>query len=439
MNWESFFDNLTAGQIVPVIGNDLILVKDEEKNDTPVPLYSYLAREWTRKLDITYEGQTLGELALTYPGNDIYKTTHSIFIKMGEAKDRFDLEPLEKLAAIDNFNFFVSTTLDGLLVKALYNKRKLKKNQVKVINYSQRHPSFHVLHEDKEEPKVTVFNLLGSFGNPIPPAFNDEEMLEHFLLLFKNYKNSIAYTLEDYFFEKVSNKILLFVGCDFPDWFMRFIIRIISNQRYLDRSSSFSDYIIWNEIGKFPKLNTFLKQFKKKIYPPKDVPDGNVRVFIDELYERWTEVEKQPPKYKGTVFLSYSNPDQSEARKLKKILQQSGIKSVWIDIEDKEAGEHQVVIKENLKKCRVFVPMISNNALNNIEGYMWKAECDLIQARLKVESAQNKPNIIPIILDKTKDTDSRIPPGFIPNYFIWKMPQDQERIIEEIKKSLKKK
>ncbi len=57
MDWDFFMDSLLTGQIVPVIGSDLIQVLD--KNDKPVSLQSYLAQELTSKLKVEYNGQNI--------------------------------------------------------------------------------------------------------------------------------------------------------------------------------------------------------------------------------------------------------------------------------------------------------------------------------------------------------------------------------------------
>ncbi|MCU0285659.1 MAG: hypothetical protein MUF15_04595 [Acidobacteria bacterium] len=50
MNWDSLIKILTAGKIIPVIGNDLIRVKNKDR--TFSPLYHYIARELTQTLNI---------------------------------------------------------------------------------------------------------------------------------------------------------------------------------------------------------------------------------------------------------------------------------------------------------------------------------------------------------------------------------------------------
>lgn len=428
MNWESFIDNLTNGEIIPVIGNDLSLVKD--KDDKPVPLKQYIAGELTRRLNIPYTGQRISELTADYPNANIMLTTHSIYNKIDE--DRFYTEPLEKLAEITNFSFYISTALDDRLEKALRKTRNLKKNELAVINYSLQQVSDTPVDEN-ETPAVTVFNLLGSFETITESAFTEEEILEHFFSLSSKQNR---HPLADYFMKQVKNKILLFIGCDFPDWFMRFIIRILTNQRYKFRV--FSDYIISDENDKSQDLNKFLAHFNKNIINIGKEGGGNVMGFINELHEKWSEsLQNQSVRYEGSVFLSYNHPDQAKVKTLKQLLRAKGIRNAWFDIEDLASGEHQVLIEEEIKKCKVFIPLISNNSLTNNQSYTWKVEWAGIEGRLMADKYYGKMSfqIIPIVLDNTARNDERIP-RYMRDFSIWDLDKNKDRIIEEIIKVL---
>lgn len=432
MNWETFIHNLIAGQIVPVIGNDLILVEDEKGKS--VPLYSYIAGELIRDLKAEDQSQGIGELALAYPNENIMLTTIAHLKQINE--DRFNLDSLKKLVEITDFKFFVTTTPDDFLVETLRRSRNLKTtNQLRVINLSPDQLSdLPPSNNEVEEPQVTVFNLFGSFGNlNFPPAFDEEEMLEHFILLYENHKKP---NMVKYFMEQVTNKILLFIGCDFPDWFMRFIIRIVTTQRYIKRRS---DYIVWDKIDKFQKLNRFLNHFNKNIIIKEESYNkGNVYLFIKELHAKWLEVAKnKPPQYEGTVFLSYNNPDREKAESLKKLLSMKGIRHVWFDIDDMKIGKHQEEIEEEIKKCKIFIPLISNNSLTNTNSYVRTVEWRSIEGRVKADKYYGKKSfeLVPIIIDDTDKKDERIP-EFMKEYASWKFPQEQEKIIEEIKNTL---
>jgi hypothetical protein len=430
MNWESFIDNLTAGEIIPVLGNDLSLVKDE--NDKPVSLYQYIARELTRRLDIPYTGQTISELALAYPNENIPLTTNSIYNKIDE--ERFFFEGLEKIAEITDFKFYISTALDDLLIKSLGKVRNLEKNQLQVINYSLQQLSDASTYSlEEEEFPVTVFNLLGNFGNVTESAFNEEEVLEHFLSITSKFNR---HPLADYFVRQVRNKILLFLGCDFPDWFMRFVIRILTNERYKDRS--FNDYLVPDQCNQSPELHNFLRHFKKNIIMINNSGEGNVRAFVKELNEKWVEcIEKKPVQYDGTVFLSYNHRDREKVSFFKKLLRSRGIRNVWFDIDDLPSGEHKSAIEEEIKKCKVFIPMISNNCLEHPDSYTWQVEWKTIELRLMADKFYGKKNfqVIPCILDNTQRGDERIP-EFLRDFAVWELEENKEKIADEIVKYL---
>jgi len=430
MNWEFFIDNLTAGQIVPILGNDLSLIKDA--NDNPITLQQYIAQELCRRLEIDYTGQSIGNLALEFPNENIMLSTKSIYGKIDE--DRLYLDPLIKLAEITDFKFFISTTLDNLLEKALRQARHLKRKDMRVLDYSLQQLSEPPdEEEDEENMPPTIFNLLGGFTNVTESAFNEEEMLEHFFSLASRQNR---HPLASFIMEQVKNKILLFVGCDFPDWFMRFIIRILTNQRYKFRT--FSDYFVYDMAHKSPELDNFLTRFNKKIVAIEGKEGRAAQAFVDELNDKWSEFqENRPIQYEGSVFLSYNHPDQEKVKVLKKLLRAKGIRNAWFDIDNLGAGEHQELIEKEIKSCEVFIPLISDNCLKNNESYTWKVEWAGIEGRMMADKYYGKPSftLIPIVLDGTARNDERIP-KFMRDVSIWDLDINQDRIIEEITKVL---
>lgn len=436
MNWETFLDNIAAGKIIPVIGDNLSLVKNEK--GVPIPLYHYIAEELTRKLNIPYTGQTISELDLANPLGNIPTTIHTIYSNID--KDRFLTKPLEQLADITDFKFYVSTTIDDLLVNALLKERKLNAPDLEVIDYSLQQQSEPVSIEPLVEKKqVTVFNLLGSLGELTECAVNEEEMLEHFISITCKQKR---HAQVDYFLRQAKNKIFLFIGCDYPDWFMRFVIRILTNERF--RHRNLSDYIVNDDCTKCPELNRFLSYFKKNIIVIKENERGNTQAFIDEFHERWTEnVKSIPPRFEGTVFLSYYNKDREKVKYFKGMLRARGIQNVWFDIDDLEAGEHRKLIESEIKKCKIFIPLISTQGLDHTGGYMWQVEWAAIEKRLEIDKSNMEFyggdeltfQLIPCILDNTAFGDERIP-DFMKRFSIWNLNRDQDKVIAEIEKYL---
>ncbi|MCP4229628.1 MAG: TIR domain-containing protein, partial [bacterium] len=118
---------------------------------------------------------------------------------------------------------------------------------------------------------------------------------------------------------------------------------------------------------------------------------------------------------------------------LKKRLKAKGIRNVWFDVDDLASGEHQTLIDEEIKKCKVFIPLISNNSLSNNESYTWKVEWAGIESRLMADKYYGKMSVrvIPVVLDDTPRNDERIP-GFMRDFSIWELETNKDRIVEEI-------
>lgn len=425
MNWKSFIYNLTAGNIIPVIGNDLSLLKGE--NETPVPLYDYITKKLLEIEDISDPNQSISEIVLGNP--QIASTIKSIYEQIEE--DRFYTRSLEKLAEITDFKFYVSTTVDDLLVKAIRKVRKYKEKDSKlnVINYSLQGKSPKIV-----KPKVTVFNLLGNLCELKHSAIDEEEMLEYFFSIA--WKENEDHPQADYFIRCVSDKSFLFIGCDFPDWLMRFVIRILSNRRIKDQT--FNDYIVVDTGKEHLKLKNFLDLCKKDFVVISGEGTHNTEVFVDQLHKKWMDKKKEDKhmKYEGSVFLSYFHQDETDAEDLKNALEKEGI-DVWFDKDDLREGEHKKRIWDAIDRCKIFIPIISNKCLAAAKSYAKQYEwptAEMIYVYKK--NSGQKFYILPCSVCDIDRKDDRIP-GFMKNFTIFDLKIKQDIIVDAIKTLLK--
>jgi len=123
---------------------------------------------------------------------------------------------------------------------------------------------------------------------------------------------------------------------------------------------------------------------------------------------------------------------------LKKLLQDRGIRCVWFDKDDLEAGEHESLITGEIKNCRVFIPLISNHSLSAAaDSYVKRVEWASIEGRFNADKyyGEIKFQLVPVVLDNTDRGDDRIA-GYMRKFSMWNFPQDRERIIEVIQKAL---
>lgn len=110
------------------------------------------------------------------------------------------------------------------------------------------------------------------------------------------------------------------------------------------------------------------------------------------------------------VFLSYASQDLEAARKICDALREAGVE-VWFDQSELRGGEvWDQSIRRHIKTCALFIPVISQHTRVRDEGYFrleWKLAID--RSHLM---APNKPFVLPVAIDDTRDDDEGVPERF---------------------------
>jgi hypothetical protein len=352
---------------------------------------------------------------------DVIPSRIKIFFK--KIGNQIILDPLIKLAQITDFQYYISTTYDNLLEDRLWAERGGEYKQIETIDFSINNNSISYS-EENLKTVATVFNLMGSIKRINGFAITEEEILEHLYSL----TNENQYTKK--FFNDIEEKLLLFLGCGFSNWLLRFFIRIISRERL--NEAHITKIIADSKTPIDRNLVLFLNHFNSKIVL---VPITNSLEFVDKLFEEWKvrkpEGSERKIKYKGVVFLSFSSEDRDRfVDKLYKILDLRGV-SVFYDKKKLDAGDYfDPKIKEEISNCKLFIPLISKNSLDP-KRYAIKewntamtAEQYFINSGMKKEDDESF--IKPFIIDDTKANDERI------NNIFKHISAKQENQIEKI-------
>jgi TolB-like protein/Flp pilus assembly protein TadD len=112
----------------------------------------------------------------------------------------------------------------------------------------------------------------------------------------------------------------------------------------------------------------------------------------------------------GAVFLSYASEDAEAAARICASLRAAGIE-VWFDQSELRGGDAwDAAIREQIKGCALFIPVISRNAHARTEGYFrleWKLAVD--RSHLM---APDQAFLLPVVVDDTPQADKRIPDRF---------------------------
>jgi len=113
---------------------------------------------------------------------------------------------------------------------------------------------------------------------------------------------------------------------------------------------------------------------------------------------------------KSAVFLSYAAEDAKAAQRICAALRATSIE-VWFDQTELRGGDTwDAAIRNQIKACALFVPVVSMNSRARVEGYFrleWKLAVD--RSHLM---ASERPFLVPVVIDGTHEADARVPDRF---------------------------
>ncbi len=435
-NWRSFIYSINNNRVVPVIGNDLSMVRflksdlvksgmsasfmesGMEDGDTILfNLYDYLAfRLWgiygTGNPPQPY---TINKVVLqlhkqNVSDNDINNAVKNEVSNLTD--EQIFLEPYRKLAEISGFDTILTVNPDNFLERA-FEAAEIHVNES--VNYSIPLPA---LDQDRRHDKalVSIYNVMGNIQG-YNFALTDEQSLEYLHMLQKG-EDTVCKDL----FDAIKDKAILLIGCSFPNWFMRFFIRIIAKERF--KNGAKTKYVACDRTLQDIELSYFLEHNAAKVIRigavaapvvtgESDGSDERVYKdsieFIDEIHKIWEGYMQETggrPRFKEKVFLSYSWDDKRVVERLKNAFEKNGVGVFFDDDELKIGEDYNKTIKNYIKNCDFFVPIISKNALGDTSRYVYDKEW---RSAIVLDGYKDESYIRPYIIDDTSPIDSGIP------------------------------
>jgi hypothetical protein len=225
---ETFLDDLLEfvedGKVVPIIGEELLRVRQDGDE---IPLYRYIADKLAERLEIPTASlppePSLNAVVCHYlqtggVPEEVYPKIRPILNQARFAPP----EALLQLARIDRFKLFVTLTFDSLLAAALDQVRTV--GRTLELAYSPKNAQ-DLPGPLEELRQPIVYHLFGKLSSQPDYVITDEDMLE-----FLHHMQSKS-TAAEHLFDALRNSHLLFVGCAFPDWLSRFLLRIAKSRQ----------------------------------------------------------------------------------------------------------------------------------------------------------------------------------------------------------------
>jgi hypothetical protein len=320
---------------------------------------------------------------------------------------------LRQLAAITDFDLFVSTTFDALLETAINLERFHGSPSTDVLSYAPNRVADLPAERERLQRPV-VYHLFGKVSASPTYVISDEDLLEYICAL------QSEHLAPEKLFHELEHNHLLFIGSNFTNWLARLFLRMAKRQRLSD-PRDVGEVLADNHTSQDDRLMAFLQQVsvRTRIYM------GAER-FVEELHERWQARRKpavasstpalarfMPPAREmpdNAVFISYAREDLAAVQAIKAGLESAGI-TTWFDIDRLEVGDdYDRKIQRNIARCSYFIPVVSAATQRRLEGY-FRREWSYAMDRVR-NMADGALFILPVSVDDTNAAEALVPDKF---------------------------
>jgi len=381
--WDNLLSFVDDGTVIPIVGKELSEVTDPDTGEL-VLFEDWLARQLANKVNPPgYEaGWSLNRVVCSAlrAGQKPKQLLATIKRLIGDGSFTVP-EALSLLAEITDFRLYVTTALDSLLEQALRESCPTK--QASVLAYGpKRHTDLPTVFE--EFAGLAVYHLFGRPDHSSDAAICEGDLVEWLAALQSpnNAPQNLCAALE-------TSHVLL-IGLGYDGWLARFFLRAAKrrpladnrdHQEYLADPAALAD----GELVLFIHTSSPSTVLVEGVRSPLD--------FVRDLHRRWkiqsakkvvsgkhlspvsAPVRFLPPEKempKNAIFISYSRTTDFEvAKKLKVALDDAGLTS-WFDLDRLEGGDaYEAKIRQNIKHCSYFIPIISNEALAREEAFFY--------------------------------------------------------------------
>ena len=408
--WDELLAFVEAKSVIPIIGPELAIVEYDGRRE---PYQRVLARQLALRLKLTNlpEPLALTDVVSAYLARPGAKR-QGIYRELGDIASKLQIaipEPFIQLAHIRDLNLFTSFCTDNLLALAL--------NQVRFGGRAETHERAFTPNEASDLPSgerdaPLVYGLFGRMSVLPKYVVAEEDMIEWITAL------QIPEKRPEQLFDEFGNNHLLFLGCNFPDWLMRFILRTAKNSK-LSSERGFSEYFVDETANAGAPLVTFLSSFSRETQVLAEDPVA----FVAEFSRRWQArqgsvashapepskmADTMPP---GSLFISYASEDRPAALRLATDLQAAGL-PVWLDRQQLDWGtDYTARIRTAIDQCGLFLPVLSQTAEQRTGFYRkewaWAAERNLEFTGSSISF------LFPLVIDDTAAfTSNEIPAAF---------------------------
>jgi len=375
---KRLISHIRTGRVIPIIGYDLLFYEYENfvpENDLLEALLKIHVKKANFDKDLHEafkDARTGNELidayyhSLSFDQKMNFKVELSNTIEEQRLSLKVIPESLKKLVSIKFFKLFINATIINSVELALNAYRAEATEQERIKSSYQVFTNNVNAPEDLPDPAPsnffmnlklpTIYNLFGihnSEGNEY--IITDADYVELIFSLIKDDTRTRFQNLLSF----LNGGYLLFLGCNFPDWFFRFFIRICVNDR-LDVTNKVQLKSVIDNLNTLDQTRSvFIGQYGiQKI-------DVNSNVLIDEIYKSFYQEPGRPnlvqDRENNKVFISYCKKDAAAATSIAEQFVERFI-SHFIDYKELETGMSLTdTIRHEIDNACIVLALVSYN------------------------------------------------------------------------------
>ncbi len=412
--WDDLLSFIEERRVIPIVGPELLMIPTDRG---PRLLYDWAAEKLISRLNVNP-----ADLPQPYTLNDVVclflaarGRREEAYVRLRSIIKDANFEPptaLRHLAAITDFDLFVSTTADSLIENAINLERFNGAPTAEVLSYAPNRVVDLPVERDRLQ-RPLVYHLFGKLSASPTYVISDEDLLEFICAL------QSEHLVPEKLFYELEHSHLLFIGSNFTNWLARLFLRMAKRQRLSD-PRDVGEVLADSHTSHDDRLVSFLQQVsvRTRIY-------AGAERFVEELYRRWQARRKPavaagaaparflPPAREmpdNAVFISYAREDLAAVQQIKAGLEAAGI-TTWFDMDRLEAGDdYDRKIQRNIARCSYFIPVVSATTQRRLEAYFrreWSYAIDRSR-----NMADGAVFILPVSIDTTSAAEALVPDKF---------------------------
>lgn len=414
--------------IVPIIGEDTIVYKDEG-TDKVVPFQEFILRKFQERYpninvcetDLTamrsrgYYGLSL--LSQHYNEQGRFLDDFMAFVEENKGRIKLKDEVFDFLVTF-NFPIIITTVCFDIVEQQLKGQIDYKKIWYK--------PNA----KNDSLPPCCVYHILGQAKDGSKWVYDEDSLLT--FLLSHNDKDYGATGLID--FLKENEKKLFVLGCNLPNWLFRFLLQPTWSGRNSNLKTTQGYWI--NKEKPEDSFENFLK--KKNFSADEQVKE----ILVDATKLLKEELEREAEERSSMidaeehfdVFISYASEDRQITTAIFEALKNMNVKA-WFD--DRGKGEitpgqkYWERIENGIRHSAHFMPIITGNWMHKLtntsplkeETYIvrdWLDECRKDEANCQLKANYS----IPVIIQGSTYNEEPIISEYVEQATKWFLPKN---------------